>query len=96
MLFKLTYTTTVDQTVKVVPAKAGDSLNLGDLKLQMNEVTADQSTVNFEFIEAGIQSGDFDFGLRFWPSYIAYMNNQASGAYDFRPIDHLFYSFPYS
>ena len=37
--------------------------------------------------------------MRYWPSFVAYgqfSNGHNSGAYDFRPIDNLFESLPYS
>lgn len=38
----------------------------------------------------------FDFGLNYWPSYVDYHQNHNSGAYDFRPLDHMFANIPYS
>lgn len=38
----------------------------------------------------------FNFALNYWPSFVDYHQNHNSGAYDFRPIDNLFSSLPYS
>jgi len=52
--------------------------------------------VNFRLTDLKTNSSQlFDFGLKYWPSYINY-RNQHSGPYIFRPIDNLFYPFTYS
>jgi len=38
----------------------------------------------------------FNFGLNHWPSYVDYHHDHNSGAYDFRPLDHMFANIPYS
>ena len=94
-LLKLTYDSSVNLERPIKTAVAGDSIETNEIKLEIGLTSANNALVNFNIVDKVFGSNhSFDFGLRFWPSYLNY-HMWGSGAYTFRPIDHLFTPLPY-
>ena len=72
-LLKLTVNFSSDLEVKSKTATKGDFIETSEFKLELGSVNAEDSNVNLEILDKTFKfSQVFDFGLRWWPSYVDY------------------------
>jgi len=95
-LYRITYNASIDKQAPQQDVKSGDAITAGNVELKIMDTDADSTLYNFAIKEGDAEPLSFNFGLRYWPSYVEYHDHQCSGAYAFRPIDHLGYSLPYT
>lgn len=96
-LYRITPDSSSDLTVKTVDAKAGDEIIFGDLALKYNGINKQEGDASFTVVDNKFTTeSSFDFGLKYWASYVNYHVWHTSGAYAFRQIDNLFKPLPYS
>ena len=97
-MFRLEYNSSYNITVENRAAKESDSIQDDHYYLSLGSMDAEEGLINFVLADSqGNEAHDFDFSLRYWPSYVKFDGNPgSSGAYAFRPIAHLYYPLPWS
>jgi len=72
-LFRLTYSSSVDREAKVHTAQPQDSISTDSVELTLVSEDREKVLFNFEIHDKNTGSVlPFNFGLRFWPSYVDY------------------------
>lgn len=87
------------QDFQVIPSalKSDDTLETDQVSLKFDKAVAKDSKLSFTLTDKKTDSEEqFSFGLNYWPAYVDYHQSHNSGAYDFRPLDHMFANIPYS
>jgi hypothetical protein len=72
-------------------------LSNDEISVKFDKAVTDESVLSFTVTDKKQNTEEqFNFNLNYWPSFVDYHQSHDSGAYDFRPLDHMFSTIPYS